>query len=558
MDIWCDSAVIGMRSVPSNSPRVSVVVSTNGRCESLANLVACLRHQRFRDFELCIVCGPKNDGTRELTHSWSATGAIKLVDCNEANLARSRNAGLAVAAGDYVAFIDDDALPEPVWLADLVEGIAFGNASGAGGVVFAPDGRSLQFRYSRCNRFGISAHGLDGPADDDAFPLSPNFPHFMGTNFMLRRHVVVAAGGFDEEYQYYLEETDLCCRLVDQGFALRQLNRAPVYHKFLSGTVRDAAGILINHYPTLKSQLYFSLRHARAHASLPEILDVARRFMETYRSTLRDHVAAGRIHGASLDQFDADVERAWQVGLTRGLSSEPQLRPASFYAQPTSFLPFPVVAGTASGKHIVFLIEKPHEASELHRSTSQLAERLAAEGHLVRFMSVANAEEPGKAESVDFEKGVWNHRLATAFLSEPPSPTLVHAKEQFWGRAMAVRAALARIAEFSPIDLIEDRSDSGLSVAVALSGQFTVQLYVGCGDAAARVKEGWPHHPLAVVAQRASGIVSVCGDKHAWNDLPVEVRSRSVQVPTDVAEQVKVYGRRGREHWTARCSAPDR
>ena len=532
-----------MQDAPSCSPRVSVVVSTNGRCESLANLVECLRHQRFKNFELCVVCGPANDGTRELARSWCVAGHIKLVHCSEANLARSRNAGLAVSAGDYVAFVDDDALPEPGWLGDLVEGLATGDAAGVGGLVFGPDGRTLQFRYSTCNRFGVSTHELDAPADASAFPLSPNFPHFMGTNFMLRREVVAAAGGFDEEYQYYLEETDLCCRLVDQGFGLRQLDRAPVYHKFLSGAVRDSVGIVVKHYPTLKSQLYFSLRHARAHASLLEILDVARHFMETQRSSLEAHVAGGRLHKAALDQFASDVERAWQVGLSHGLSGKPQLRPPSFFARSTPFLPFPVMAGTAHGKHIVFVTEKGHNELPSHREGVRLARRLAAEGHLVRMVSVGNLEEPSPIESVEFEEGVWKHRLAAAVPADLPSPLVVRVKEKFWARAVAVRAALERISSFSPIDLVEDRSDSGLSLAVALSAQFRVQLHGGSSEMALRVKEGWPHDPLAVVAQNATAIVA-CGEEHDWKCLPVEIKTRLVYLSADGGDQVKVYRRR--------------
>jgi glycogen synthase len=532
-----------MQSAKTTSPRVSVIVSTNGRCASLANLVDCLRHQRFRDFELCLVCGPKDDGSRDLARSWLKAGEIKLVYCGDANLSRSRNAGLAIAAGDYVAFIDDDALPEPVWLADLVEALVSGDAVGGGGLVFEPNGRLLQFRYSSCDRFGISSHGLVEPADAGAFPFSANFPHFMGTNCMFRRDAVVALGGFDEEYQYYLEETDLCCRLIDQGFSLRQLDRAPVYHKFLSGTVRDAAGITTRNYPTLKSQLYFSLRHARGHASLREILDVARKFSETQRAGLEAHAASGRIHAATLDDFDADVERAWQVGLTRGLSGAPQLRPACFFARPEPFLPFPVRSGAGQGRHIVFLQEARHRANDLQQRTVQVAERLAAEGHLVRIVTVVDANGAGQ-ESVEFEDGVWKHWLVPAFPADPPSPAVVEVRDQFWGRAVAVRAALDRLSSFSAIDLVEDCSDSGLSLAVALGSPSNLQLYLGSDQAIQTLKNGGARDALAVVARYAAAIVSTHGIERVRDRLPVELKNRLAHMPPDVVEQAKMYARR--------------
>jgi glycogen(starch) synthase len=532
-----------MRSAKSPSPRVSVIVSTNGRCASLATLVECLRFQRFGNFELCLVCGPRDDGTRELAGTWHAAGEIKLAFCDEANLSLSRNAGLAIAAGDHVAFIDDDALPEPVWLAQLVAALASGDAVGTGGLVFEPDGRRLQFGYSSCNRFGLSTHGLGAPVDAGAFPLSPSFPHFMGTNCMFRRDAVTALGGFDEEYQYYLEETDLCCRLVDRGGSLRQLDRAPVYHKFLAGTVRDAAGIVTRNYPILKSQLYFSLRHARSHASLGHILEVARKFSEGQRAHLEAHAAAGRVHPSSLDQFDADAERALEVGLTQGLGGTTKVRPVSFFERPPPFLRFPTQAGVAGGRHIVFLLEPRSAAPDLHQRTTRLAERLAAAGHQVRLMAVAAGEGGGPEESVDFEEGVWKHWLKPAFPADPPSPAVARVRERFWGRAVAARAALERIGAFSPIDLIEDRSDSGLSLAVALASLACLQLHVDSDKALRSLQEAWPHGAVAAVAQRAACILSGHRDERAWRRVPVEVRDRVVPVQTSIEEQVEAYSR---------------
>ena len=45
---------------------------------------------------------------------------------------------------------------------------------------------------------------------------------------------MVELGGFDEEFEYYLDETDVCCRVVDAGYVVAALDSGLVYHKFLA------------------------------------------------------------------------------------------------------------------------------------------------------------------------------------------------------------------------------------------------------------------------------------------------------------------------------------
>jgi hypothetical protein len=449
-----------------------------------------------------------------------------------------------MASGDYIAFIDDDALPEPVWLSDLVEALHFGDVVGVGGLVFGPSGRLLQFKYSSCNRFGISNHKLHEPADDLAFPFSFNFPHFMGTNCMFRRNSLVQIGGFDEEYEYYLDETDLCCRLIDQGFGLRQLERAPVYHKFLSGSVRDAIGIEIATYPMMKNQLYFCLQHSQRHASLHEILLVAQNFKQSYRSNLITHVAAGRLHNAILDQFDADVERAWQVGLRRGLSNVQRKRPVSFFSHPEPFLPFRTNDNIRRAGHLIFLVDKLHEMSELNRRTRELAEQLASEGNIVRILEIMSSKVAEDEDSVEFERQVWKHRLVSTFSQTPLPPGILQLDEQDWGRSVTIRDALNRIASFHKIDLVEDCSERGLSLATVLTGHFDLQLCLSSTQVQNISDHRRISNPLTFVARRAMRVVLINNDD-TYNQEHQLQRSEVIyiRIPKSITTQAKIYSR---------------
>ncbi|MGE3712443.1 MAG: glycosyltransferase family 2 protein [Hyphomicrobiaceae bacterium] len=451
------------------SPLVSVVISSNGRCTSLAKTLHALRWQRYREFEVCVVCGPARDGTHELIAEAVAAGHLKSAVCDTPNLSQSRNIGIGIAAGTHIAFIDDDALPEPVWLEQLLHGFDDPAVAGVGGLVFAPDARTAQFRYSTCDRFGNARHGLDQPADAGAFPLSAHFPHVMGTNAAFRRDALIAIGGFDEEYEYYLDEADVCCRLVDAGYAIRQRRDAPVHHKFLSGTVRDGEGITVRRYPVVKNQLYFSLVNGRRHASLPEIIKQSMAFAGRHRSELEQHVERGALHPRALADFDADWERALERALSRGLAGRRRIRPADDLRAESRFVRYPTndQAGERrrTGHVAIVLPSGPPDASTL-AAARDCALKHGKDARMTRVFIPSGGGDP-TADGVDLIGNVWLHRVGAG-----ECPVLQTLPPEAWKAEHYRRClhfAIERVAAYDPFDALIDRSGYDLRHTDALN-----------------------------------------------------------------------------------------
>ena len=76
----------------------------------------------------------------------STRGRIKVGQCPEVNISKSRNMGIALAAGEIIAFIDDDAVPEPDWLDDLAAEYDDSIVGAVGGKVDPPQRTRLSVR----------------------------------------------------------------------------------------------------------------------------------------------------------------------------------------------------------------------------------------------------------------------------------------------------------------------------------------------------------------------------------------------------------------------------
>jgi len=132
--------------------RVSIVVGTYNRVATLPSTLDGIRNQTHPEFEVIVVNGPSDDGTTGFLERHG--GLIKLAVCAERNIARSRNIGVDVAAGEVVAFIDDDAIPSETWIEKLVAAYGKPSTAAAGGPVFDLRQDEVVWRLCTCSRFG--------------------------------------------------------------------------------------------------------------------------------------------------------------------------------------------------------------------------------------------------------------------------------------------------------------------------------------------------------------------------------------------------------------------
>jgi hypothetical protein len=434
-------------------PRISVVINTYNRARSLESTIKSLYHLEYADFEVIVVNGPSDDGTGDVLRKHA--GDIKVLDCPERNLSVSRNIGICAARGEIVAFIDDDAVPEAEWLEQVAAGYDSDEVGGVGGLVFDHTGRGLQYKYSSCSRLGNPKWDHQEPASYMNFPGSYSIPYLQGTNATFRRDVLLEVGGFDEEYEFYLDETDVCLRVVDRGYVIKQLDNAYVHHKFAPSSIRNEHKVTRNKYPIVKNKLYFSIRNGLGwnNTSFNDLIVDAGRFIENHGRDVMFHVNGGRLSPDDLALYWQDVDRAWKDGIVRGLRGDRELiddNKLRKYKMP--YMRFNTLGRVHDRLVVCFLSQDlpPEHNGGIARFTFDLAHGVARLGHQVHVITRGKGHD-----TVDFEDGIWVHRIVPGDRDFDDAPREMHVYRKNLNYSLSAYEEVRKINEHRKVDVVE-------------------------------------------------------------------------------------------------------
>ena len=193
-------------------PRVTVIVAAYNGERFLKETLESVFAQDFETFEVVFVDDGSEDRTGEIAQSFP----VRYVRQPNQGLPAARNAGLAVARGDLVAFLDDDDVLPPTKLSAQV--------------------RYLDEHPETGCVLGRQEWIFDG-VEAPRMARDPVFGELGGIQLvtaMIRRRVLDELGGFDPSYRY-AEDRDLFIRMREHGVEIAVLPEV-VLHKRLHGS----------------------------------------------------------------------------------------------------------------------------------------------------------------------------------------------------------------------------------------------------------------------------------------------------------------------------------
>ncbi len=196
----------------TDRPRISFVVPAYNEEALLPACLAAIRAEIDRTgiaAEVLVVNNASTDGTQAIA---AATPGVIVVQQPVKGLVQARSAGFEACTGELVANIDADTLLPPLWMDRVLE--EFAADPGLVCVSGPYDYYDVPFRIRAAARMfyvvGFATYSFNRWVMRVGSMVQ-------GGNFVLKREALVRAGGFDQSFTFYGEDTDIARRMNGVG-----------------------------------------------------------------------------------------------------------------------------------------------------------------------------------------------------------------------------------------------------------------------------------------------------------------------------------------------------
>ena len=176
-----------------NYPNASIVIPTLNNVNTLKKVVKEMLEINYpSDFEIIIVNDGSTDSTKKmLEENFSSNKKISIINFSKnQGVCKARNAGIKAAKGEIIVNMDHDCIPGKDWLKEMVK-----------------------------------------PFFNPKVGVVSGYNYYGGTSTAFRKRLLDRVGGYDEDYFYYREDTDLSFKVMELGYDFVLTDKARFLHE---------------------------------------------------------------------------------------------------------------------------------------------------------------------------------------------------------------------------------------------------------------------------------------------------------------------------------------
>jgi glucosyl-dolichyl phosphate glucuronosyltransferase len=229
---------------------LTVCICTHNRPRYVGDCLAGLRRQTVADDRFAIVVvdsGSPEPARAELAELAREHPEVCLIRVDEPGVSAARNAGAAAAATDYIAYVDDDAIPAENWVAAILDALATRGDRPAvlGGRILPKWEAPLPTWWPPSLRGVLSIIEHEGQGEFRSKALPAGMEPY-ACNMVVHVPSLLNTGGFGRgigrigAVLLSDEEVQLAWRLQDAGMSVRYDSRIVVFHQIQASRLNPA------------------------------------------------------------------------------------------------------------------------------------------------------------------------------------------------------------------------------------------------------------------------------------------------------------------------------
>lgn len=219
-------------------PFFSIIIVSWNALHHLKKYLPSVAETDYPNYEIILADNASTDGSKAWIREHYPDVEIATFDKNY-GYCGGNNRAVPYAKGDILLFLNNDVRVEPDWLHGLAECFKKDEAIAAVQPKMLSDRKPDYFEYA-----GAAGGFLDRFAypfcrgrifdtlekDEGQYDFETDIFWASGAALAIRKQTFEKLQGFDEDFEFHMEEIDLCWRLWNNGYKVRFCPDSTVYH----------------------------------------------------------------------------------------------------------------------------------------------------------------------------------------------------------------------------------------------------------------------------------------------------------------------------------------